>query len=156
VPLLESGHAGFILWMTASQGLVWALGAAAAIWGMARAASGADVARLAAACAVGLLAFLVQDTINFAMFVPSARANFFGLLAVVLAIKLYPMEESGTQPVPAHRKRERAVGASRDRAKDNGHSAIARSLDRRGPGGGRPGIHVAAIPARGRGATRAR
>jgi hypothetical protein len=111
VPLLESGHSGFILWMTASQGLIWALGAAAAIWGISCAATGAGVARLAAACAVGLLAFLVQDTINFAMFVPSARANFFGLLAVVLAIKLYPMEESGTQPVPAHRKRERTAGA---------------------------------------------
>lgn len=105
VPLLESHDPNFIFWMTGYGGIFWAVGAAGGL--LAFVAARRRVDWLAAGCSVGLLVFLVQDTINFAFFVPAARMSFAALLAVTVALRA----SGGEPPAPARRGDSRRTAA---------------------------------------------
>jgi hypothetical protein len=87
IPLLESDEPAYVFWMTGLGALVWMAGLGAAVGAIARMPAGAARSWLAAAGGIGLFAFLVQELINFALFVPASRMTFLALFAVVVAIR---------------------------------------------------------------------
>jgi len=116
IPLLESRQFDYVYWMTAIGAIAWAVAFAAAagalVAGSASGKSRSPVvsARLVAACAAGLLAFVVQDAINFAFFVPAARTTFLALAAVVIAARAQQPRVAGEAPAaPGPRPRGRAA-----------------------------------------------
>jgi tetratricopeptide (TPR) repeat protein len=99
IGLLGTDDADFIYYTTLVVGFVWAVGFAVfapSVPGEQDADSGSSP--LAAGIAVGLLAFLVHDLINFALFVPATATTFFALVGLVLAHKSSaPVEERITK-----------------------------------------------------------
>ncbi len=107
LPLLGTADPNFLYYSTVVTGVVWLLGF---IVFMAR-LSGEPVVRtsrgegrvaraeargseIVTAVALGLFAFLLQDTINFAMFVPGSDTTFFALLGYCLASRGAPGDRS--------------------------------------------------------------
>lgn len=116
IPLLESRQFDYVYWMTAIGAITWAaafaISAGALVAGSAseKSRSTAISAGLVAACAAGLLAFVVQDAINFAFFVPAARTTFLALTAVVIAARAQQSRVAGGSPAaPGPRPRGRAA-----------------------------------------------
>lgn len=81
-PLLGSDNDSYIVWVTAMTGMVWSATCALVLF-LSRHIT--DWRRIAAGGAAGLAAFLVQDTINFALFVPASATTCFALYALVLS-----------------------------------------------------------------------
>ncbi len=73
--------------MTGSAGLAWIAGFVLLVFALAGRESKNGGWRLAVAVNVGLLAFLLQDMINFAFFVPAARTTFCAGLAAAVAMR---------------------------------------------------------------------
>lgn len=84
LPLLGTLEPNFLYYSTVTTGVIWLTGFIVFMGTMgARAeALGSDTGK---AVAVGLLAFLVHDMINFAMFIPGSATTFFAMLGYCLA-----------------------------------------------------------------------
>jgi hypothetical protein len=103
IVLLPSLNYHLVVWATAFGLLSWAAGYALTAWAL-----GGEPARrpmwAAAALCAGLAAFLLQDTVNFALFVPPSRTTFFVLVGLVLAGPTVPranhVEAASTSPWP--------------------------------------------------------
>ncbi len=84
--LLGSDDPAFITWETGFAGLIWLIA-----FGLLAVATSATMkfgwSGLNTLVCVALAAFLLQDTINFALFVPGAATTFFALLAVPVAAR---------------------------------------------------------------------
>ena len=82
--LLGSDQTAYLLYATAVPLIVWATAYVVCCADSNRLSSysGTSLRQLAAGLNFGLLAFLLQDVINFAMFVPGAATTFFALLGV--------------------------------------------------------------------------
>jgi len=93
VPLLESGQPAFVFWMTGFGLLIWLAGFGIAIAALAQVPAARARTGLAVCGSVGLLVFLVQEMINFAMFVPAPRMTFLALFAVVVSLRAAPVAE---------------------------------------------------------------
>jgi O-antigen ligase len=88
IGLLDTDDADFIYYSTLVVGFVWALGFAVFAPSMpGEQDADADSSPLTVGIAVGLLAFLVHDLINFALFVPATATTFFALVGLILAHK---------------------------------------------------------------------
>jgi tetratricopeptide (TPR) repeat protein len=88
IGLLDTDNADFIYYTTLVVGFVWAVGFAVfapSVPGEQDADTGSSP--LTVGIAVGLLAFVVHDLINFALFVPATATTFFALLGLILANK---------------------------------------------------------------------
>ena len=85
--LLGSDEPNFVYYSTVTCGLAWLVGALFTFNGRQRAVTGEEESDsfTELGVAVGLLAFLVHELINFALFVPGSATTFFALLAVRLA-----------------------------------------------------------------------
>lgn len=83
--LLFSRDPNYLFYMTAMGAIVWC--AAFLLNGLSVRGylARGEMSDLAAAVNCGLLAFLVQETANFALFIPGGRATFFSLVAVSMA-----------------------------------------------------------------------
>jgi hypothetical protein len=92
IPLLPGLDSATIIWATGFGLLSWVAGYALATAGTGKIGAASPAAALALSC--GLLAFLLQDLVNFAWFVPAARTTFIVLLAAALA-------QRATRPSPA-------------------------------------------------------
>jgi len=90
--LLGTSDPNYLFVSTAIPLIVWAAVFALASPGRADAGHTRDLQRLAIGVNCALLAFLLQDTINFALSVPGAATTFFALLAIPIALR---------QPAPA-------------------------------------------------------
>ena len=85
---LPSQNPAFIIWTTTIAGIPWLMGFIL-IWLASRTPcteNGRLITWSTIMCC-GLLAFLFQDTINFALFVPGARTTFFAILAIPIAMR---------------------------------------------------------------------
>ncbi len=91
--LLGSDQPAYLLYATSIPLVVW--GAAFAVCAGAADGQGRHLPSLATGVSFGLLAFLLQDTINFAAFVPGAATTFFALLGVSIADGPGPPEHTG-------------------------------------------------------------
>lgn len=91
VPLLGTADVNYIYYETVTGLLAWLVGAGAVWFGLrgTERSDGAGVAEHAVATAVGfgLLAFLIHDLINFALFVPATATTFCALLATVISVR---------------------------------------------------------------------
>ncbi len=83
--LLGSRQAALIVWMTSFGVLTWAGGAGLTLAALRSNEEDTAWRITLAALNCGLLAFLIQDTINFALFVPGARTTFLALYAASVA-----------------------------------------------------------------------
>ncbi len=95
---LPSQNPAFVIWTTTIAGIPWLTGFAL-IW-LASRSPCTENDRLITWSTVlcgGLLAFLLQDTINFALFVPGARTTFFAVLAIPIAMRQSGQPEDGTR-----------------------------------------------------------
>lgn len=81
-PLLGSDNGSYILWVTVVTGAVW-LAALTLLLILTQLVS--DWRWIAAGGAAGLAAFLIQDTINFALFVPASATTCFAIYALVMS-----------------------------------------------------------------------
>ena len=101
IPLLPSNDPAFVTWSTVFPLLVWLVAFGLALAALRVASTSAwGIAALAAGINAGLFAFLLQDTINFALFTPGAAMAFFGLLAVSVAMRSPAAEENATAHNP--------------------------------------------------------
>ncbi len=80
--LLPSRNIDYIIWSTFIAAGPWIVGFVA-IWSIVYYPRGHSY--ILTATAVGLIIFLLQDTINFALFVPGSRTTFFAALAIVIS-----------------------------------------------------------------------
>ena len=88
VVLLPSKDPNYVYWATTVALMPWAAAfTLALVPGATGCWSPGGRAALGMTLNVGLFAFLLQDTVNFALFVPGARTTFFALLAVSIACR---------------------------------------------------------------------
>ncbi|MCP4591545.1 MAG: hypothetical protein GY842_12445, partial [bacterium] len=87
--LLGSDNPHYLYVATVLPGGLWLLGfgVCAIAWGDPRDTGGLRDSRMGVVLACGLFAFLLQDTINFALYVPGAATPFFGLVGVAVAAR---------------------------------------------------------------------
>lgn len=90
--LLGSADVNYLVVATAMPLIVWAVAFTllSADTNSLRLFCNDPLLKLAVGINLCLLAFLLQDTINFAMFVPAAATTFFALLAIPIAARLAP------------------------------------------------------------------
>ena len=85
VPLVGSADSAFIAYSTILIGSAWVVGfAVSAPRSMADQPAGTE-SHVCVLLGVGLLAFLLHDMVNFALFTPATATTFFALLACVIA-----------------------------------------------------------------------
>jgi len=114
LPLLGTADPNFLYYSTVITGFVWLLGfivflggtGSTCADGVRRRNTGAVQneacgAEASVAVAVGLFAFLLHDTINFAMFVPGSATTFFALLGFWLAGRSGNPADSHMNVVPS-------------------------------------------------------
>ncbi len=121
--MLGSSEPNFVYYSTTTVGLAWLIGMVAFCWGAARNANtdleslrrdrandGADYRDIVVdkvrntAIGVGLLAFLLHEMINFALFVPASATAFFAFAAVWLSSRAFrtnlPLPEKPGRVLP--------------------------------------------------------
>ncbi|RME39087.1 MAG: hypothetical protein D6788_06175 [Planctomycetota bacterium] len=114
IPLLESRDVHFVYYVTVASGLVFALMYALTAAAMLEGSMQAEPKRhaepwLRAACAFGLLAFLIHDTINFALFVPGTLTTCAAVFALAVSMSGETSKENGE---------ERAVACGHDSGRE--------------------------------------
>lgn len=87
LPLLGTNDWNYLYYASVMTGVFWVLGFLVFAHGSGQDAGSDDGTRrvLSTGAAIGLLAFLLHDMINFAAFVPGSATTFFALLAVRIA-----------------------------------------------------------------------